>query len=116
MSGPRGYLAHNIGEYFFRTGKYLAAEKMYQQALELTKAAFGNAHPSTLNSMNSLASVYEQKGKYAEAEALQQQMLELIKTALGDAHPSKLNSMNNLRRRVLTAGQIRRGRGPVVAR
>ena len=93
---PLWKLLFNIGEYFRQTGKYAEAEKMYQQALELRKAALGDDHPSTLANMNNLAIVYEQQGKYAEAERLQQQTLELTKAALGDDHPSTLDSMNNL--------------------
>ena len=81
---------------FRQQGKYAEAETLQQQTLELTKAALGDDHPSTLDSMNNLAEVFRQQGKYAEAETLQQQTLELRKAALGDDHPSTLTSMNNL--------------------
>ncbi|KIM99308.1 hypothetical protein OIDMADRAFT_126800, partial [Oidiodendron maius Zn] len=89
-------LAHNIGQYFLQTGKYAEAKKIYRQALELKRTAIGNAHPSTLDSMNNLAIVYRRQGKYTEAEALHQQTLELMRTVLGDTHPSTLDSMSNL--------------------
>jgi tetratricopeptide (TPR) repeat protein len=87
---------YNIGEYFRQTGKYIEAEKMYRQALELTKEVLGDDHPSTLDSMNNLAIVLEQQGKYAEAETLQRQTLERKKGGLGDDHPATLTNMNNL--------------------
>jgi tetratricopeptide (TPR) repeat protein len=93
---PLRELLFNVGEYFRQTGKFVEAEKMFQQTLELKKAAPGTDHPSTLSSMNNLAIVYDQQGKYAEAETLQQQTLELKKAVLGVDHPSTLDSMNNL--------------------
>ncbi|RDW69812.1 hypothetical protein BP6252_08832 [Coleophoma cylindrospora] len=107
VSGLRWVLALKIGEIFRETGKYSEAERIYQQAVTLSKAAHGEAHPSTLGSMNNLAIVYEQQGnmnnlaivyeqqgKYEEAEALQQQTLTLKKAALGEAHPSTLGGLS----------------------
>jgi len=96
MTGLLTGLVYNIGEYFRQTGTYSEAQKMYHQALELKRTALGDAHPSTLESMNNLAVVYQQQGKYTEAEALQQETLALKRTTLGNTHPSTLNSMNNL--------------------
>ena len=93
---PLEYLLFNIGEYFRQTGKYIEAEKMYRQTLELKKEVLGDDHPDTLGSMNNLALVFRQQGKYAEAEMLQQQTLELTREVLGDNHRSTLDSMNNL--------------------
>ncbi|KAN0102737.1 hypothetical protein V8E51_011050 [Hyaloscypha variabilis] len=104
------YLLHNIGEYYFRTGKYREAEEFYWRALELKKLALGEHHPDTIGSMNNLAVVYEQQGENAKAETLQQQTLELNgyaetlhqqtlelkKQVLGEGHPDTLASMNNL--------------------
>ncbi|PMD43055.1 hypothetical protein L207DRAFT_509616 [Hyaloscypha variabilis F] len=89
-------LLHNIGEYYYRTGKYREAEEFYWRALELKKLALGEHHPDTIGSMNNLAVVYERHGEYAKAESLQRQTLELMKQVFGEGHPDTLGSMNNL--------------------
>jgi hypothetical protein len=53
--------------------KYDEAEQMYRQTLELKQKVLGQEHPSTLNSMNGLASVLRNQGKYDEAEQMHRQ-------------------------------------------
>jgi len=93
---PLGELLFNIGEYFLQTGKYIEAEKIFRQALELNKEVLGDNHPGTLANMNNLAEVFRQQRKNAEAETLQRQTLKLRKEVLGNDHPDTLASMNNL--------------------
>jgi len=89
-------LLSKVGVFSYYTGNYIEAKNSFQQALEVTKQAFGDGHPDTLTIMNNLAFLYTCQGKYAEAETLQQQTLELRKQVLGDGHPNTLDSMNNL--------------------
>jgi tetratricopeptide (TPR) repeat protein len=93
---PLRKLLFNIGEYFQKTGKYIKAEKMCRQTLELKKEALGDDHPSTLDSMNKLAIVLRLRGNYVEAEMLQQQTLGLKKELLGEDHPSTLDSTSDV--------------------
>jgi hypothetical protein len=53
-------------------------------------------HPSTLGSMNNLATVLGYQGKYKEAEQIHREELEIIQKVLGIEHPSALACMNNL--------------------
>jgi Flp pilus assembly protein TadD len=64
--------------------------------VETRKEKLGHDHPSTLNSMNNLASTYKIQGRWDEAEKLNMQVMETRKEKLGHDHPSTLNSMNNL--------------------
>jgi tetratricopeptide (TPR) repeat protein len=89
-------LLFNVGEYFQQTGKYKEAETMHRRTLELREKVLGLEHPSTLTSMNNLASVLDSQGKYEEAETMHRQELELTEKVLGLEHPSTLTSMNNL--------------------
>jgi tetratricopeptide (TPR) repeat protein len=59
-------------------------------------ASPGPDHPSTLNSRNNLASVYQDAGRAAEAIALHERTLAARERVLGPDHPSTLNSRNNL--------------------
>ena len=60
------------------------------------RQALGAAHPSTLASVNNLATLLSDKGDYAAAEPLCRRALEGWEQALGAAHPSTLASLNNL--------------------
>jgi hypothetical protein len=51
-------------------GKYVGAETMDQQTLQLQEAVLGKEHPDTLASMSTLATSLRKQGKYAEAEAI----------------------------------------------
>jgi tetratricopeptide (TPR) repeat protein len=51
---PLGNLLFNIGEYFRQTGKYIEAERMYRQTLELDKRVLGDDHPDTLATLKSI--------------------------------------------------------------
>jgi tetratricopeptide (TPR) repeat protein len=77
-------------------GKYVEAESLYVECLEVRTAALGENHPDTLESMNNLAALYDSQGKYAEAESLYGKCLEGWTAALGENHPHTLSSMNNL--------------------
>jgi|SRR5947209_12116188 len=66
-----------------------------------TKHAFlrgllGTKHPSTLVSMNKLATVLSDQGKNEQAEEMHRRALGLKKTVLGKKHTDTLMSMNNL--------------------
>jgi tetratricopeptide (TPR) repeat protein len=60
------------------------------------QTVLGGEHPSTLTTMNNLASVLDSYGKYAEAETMFQQTLAMRETVLSSEHPDILQSMNNL--------------------
>jgi tetratricopeptide (TPR) repeat protein len=89
-------ILHNVGWCFNITGKYVEAEKMHRQALQLKEKVLGAEHPKTLDSMNNLACVLNNQGKYIEAEEMHRQALQLMEKVLGAEHPSTLASMNNL--------------------
>jgi tetratricopeptide (TPR) repeat protein len=77
-------------------GKYLEAEQMHRQALELKEEVLGREHPDTLGSMNNLAETFRHQGKYLEAEQMHQQALDLYKKVLGQKHPDTIRCENNL--------------------
>jgi CHAT domain-containing protein/tetratricopeptide (TPR) repeat protein len=86
-------------------GDYAAAEPLYRQALEVRRAALGEAHPDYAASLNNLAALYHAKGDYAAAEPLYRQALEVRRAALGEAHPDYAASLNNLAKLYAAAGR-----------
>jgi tetratricopeptide (TPR) repeat protein len=77
-------------------GKYIEAEAMWLQTLQLQEIALGKNHPDTLQSMSSLAESLCKQGKYAVSEAMHRQILQLRETVLGKDYPDTLQSMSNL--------------------
>jgi Flp pilus assembly protein TadD len=51
-------------------GKYIDAEQMYRQALELKGEVLGREHPNNLGVINYLAIVLSSQGRYLEAEQI----------------------------------------------
>ncbi len=72
------------------------AETLELRVMETSRAKLGPEHPSTLASINNLASTYRDKGRWEEAEKLLVQVVETSRTKLGPDHPDTLTSMGNL--------------------
>uniref|UniRef100_A0A093VD80 Serine/threonine-protein phosphatase n=2 Tax=Talaromyces marneffei PM1 TaxID=1077442 RepID=A0A093VD80_TALMA len=66
------------------------------QLIEAWKTVLEAENPSTMTSMENLASTYRNQGRWNEAEKLEVQVMETRKTVLGAEHPSTLTSMANL--------------------
>jgi hypothetical protein len=59
-----------VGECFRISEKYIEAEQMYRQTLQLREKVLGEEHPSTLTSVNNFAVVLNSQGKYKEVEGM----------------------------------------------
>ena len=79
-----------------RIGRWSEAYNMQVFHFRKTEKMLGKEHPSTLRSMNNLASVLSSQGKYDEAEEMHRQALALTERVLGKEHPDTLTSINNL--------------------
>jgi tetratricopeptide (TPR) repeat protein len=84
---------------------------MLQISPEHISEAFGREHPSTLDSMDSLAVMLQGQGKYKEAEEMHRQTLELREKVLGQEHPSTLGSMNDLALVLYSQGKYEEAEG-----
>jgi tetratricopeptide (TPR) repeat protein len=77
-------------------GDHVAALPLARQALEVRRAALGEAHPSFATSLDHMAQIYMEMSDYAAALPLSRQSLEVRRAALGEAHPSFAISLSNL--------------------
>jgi hypothetical protein len=66
--------------------------------MDMNKKLLGAEHPSTLRSMENLASTYWNQGRWNEAEQLEVQVMDMRKKLLGAEHSDTLKSMGNLAR------------------
>ncbi|KAH8669305.1 hypothetical protein BGZ61DRAFT_483478 [Ilyonectria robusta] len=89
-------LLTNAGSYRWMKGIYKEAEEMNRRALETKERVLGREHPSTLTSINNLATVLQDQGKYEEAEQMNRRALDASEKVLGREHPSTLTSVYNL--------------------
>jgi tetratricopeptide (TPR) repeat protein len=78
------------------SGDYREAETLILEVVDGYRNALGDAHPSTLSSMNSLASVLYWQGRYTEAETILRHTLESSSNVLGEEDPSTLATKNEL--------------------
>src|SRR5262249_11558165 len=78
----------------------------FEETARLAKAKLGDDHPSTLTSMNNLASVYHATGQIEKALPLYEATLPLMKAKLGADHPLTITLMNNLASAYSAAGQL----------
>lgn len=91
-----GLLQRVVARAYDSLGKYKKAEIMYRETLALNEEVLGPENPSTLASMNNLASVLNKRGKYEEAERMHRKTLGLTEKVLGPKNPDTFTSMNNL--------------------
>jgi CHAT domain-containing protein/Tfp pilus assembly protein PilF len=81
---------------YYDQGTYAHAEPLCRQALEIRKAALGEAHPDYAASLNNLAGIYWAQGNYARAEPLYRQASDILKKLLGENHPDYAQSLTGL--------------------
>ncbi|KAJ3493401.1 hypothetical protein NLG97_g4753 [Lecanicillium saksenae] len=91
-----GGLLFKMGTCFRLLGKYKDAERFYYESVQLRSAVMGMEHPTSLDSLNSLANVLQHQGRDWEAERTHRRTWELRRKALGPEHPDTISSMNNL--------------------
>ena len=72
--------------------------QLYKKAIEITRTAQGEEHPSYAASLNNLAALYESMGDYTKAEPLFKEAMEIMRRAVGEDHPDYATSLYNLAR------------------
>jgi tetratricopeptide (TPR) repeat protein len=92
----RSSLLWKLGMCLYQEGRWSETERAFIQVMETLKRVLGPEHPSTLTSMNNLASTYWNIGRWDKAEELEVQVIEIRKRVLGPEHPDILATMNNL--------------------
>jgi CHAT domain-containing protein/Flp pilus assembly protein TadD len=80
----------------YRSGDYPNGTKLAEEALGLSRKAFGDRDLETLTSLNNLAALYQAQGRYGEAEPLYREVLQTRRKVLRPRHPDTLTSVNNL--------------------
>lgn len=86
----------NMGALLVRTERVTEAAPILSEVLELKRAQFGDRHPTTLNSAESLAVVLGRIGEHERALGLAREAYSGQVEVLGGGDPRALNSLVNL--------------------
>jgi tetratricopeptide (TPR) repeat protein len=97
---------NNLANDLALLGRYDEAEPLMQRALELKIGLYGEAHPTTLNSVDSLGTLADHMGRYAQAESLHRQALDGRTRALGLEHERTINSRDRLANTLANQGRF----------
>jgi len=89
-------LINNLARLLQEQGRAREAEPLFKEALEASRNAFGDLHPSTLRAVNNLGKLLHDLGKLEEAEPLLREAVKGYREAFGNFHPDTLTIVNNL--------------------
>jgi serine/threonine protein kinase len=87
---------HTLGKTYDAIGVYEKSITELEEALGIQERVLGSDHPDTLNTMNSLSTMFIRTGRYADAESLLLKTIPIQKDVLGAEHPNTIISMQNL--------------------
>lgn len=96
-----------IGSIQQRLQDFAAAEKAYQQSLQLREQHLGKTHGAVAVSLSGLAGVYAALGDYQRALPLYQRALEIDEQAHGAKHRKVAVALNNLAETYRHLGQFK---------
>ncbi|KAF8535479.1 hypothetical protein BDD12DRAFT_912762 [Trichophaea hybrida] len=95
-SNSRWNLEDYVGEVHFRKGNYGGAINFFQRVLAGKENTLRNNHPSTLATVNNIASVFCDQGEYGKALEWYRRALDGKEKTLGNDHLDTLNTVNNI--------------------
>ncbi|MEN8221541.1 MAG: tetratricopeptide repeat-containing protein, partial [Pseudomonadota bacterium] len=81
---------------YYQQGLFKKALPFAEKVFHIRKEILGEKHPSTLISINNLATISLRLGRLDEALPLFEKGYSLRKEALGEKHPDTLSSLKNL--------------------
>ena len=87
---------NNLAQLLQATNRMREAEPLMQRALEISKASYGEAHPTVAINLNNLAQLLKATNRMGETEPLMRRALEISKASYGERHPTVATGLNNL--------------------
>ncbi|CAN0288182.1 unnamed protein product, partial [Ectocarpus sp. 6 AP-2014] len=87
---------YSQAESFRKQGKYVEANSLYLEAIEIQQKTLGPDHPDLAETLNGRALVLKSQGKYAEADALYLRAIEIGEKTHGSSdHPDLATRLSN---------------------
>lgn len=97
-------IRNTIGKAYQAISEFPTAKQHLEKALAIRRERLGETHVDTLESMESLATLFLDISQFGEAEALCRRVLDARTTALGPDHPDTLLAMSNLAEAIAAQG------------
>jgi serine/threonine protein kinase/tetratricopeptide (TPR) repeat protein len=89
-------LLQSSSETMKQLGFLRAAQSTQERTLAVRREQLGDDHPDTLDSINTLGSIYQLMGSFDDAELYVVEVMDRSRRVLGDDHPSTLDAINNM--------------------
>jgi Flp pilus assembly protein TadD len=87
---------NNLAGIYYLQGKYVQAEVLLNQTLEIKRRVSGSENPDTLLTLSNLGSTFEREGKYALAETSGTELLTACRHVLGPGDPNTSDAAADL--------------------
>jgi serine/threonine protein kinase/Flp pilus assembly protein TadD len=101
-----GWLRHNIGEYFFDIGEYVAAKRNYSRAFELRSRIFGPRGEATLSTVRQLSVLFSRLGEHDRAIEFAKQFANAQADEFGETSPEAFDAQGSLAHALCQAGRF----------
>jgi tetratricopeptide (TPR) repeat protein len=86
---------NNLAALYHSQGKYLLAEQLYLQSLQIKKRILGEENTEVALNLQNLAACYSARGRYEEAEDLFKRSIKMRESLLGENHPDLITTLEN---------------------
>ena len=96
----------SLSAVLFQLDRYVEAEALARQSLELTERAYGTDHAFHATHLGNLALALKGQERYEEAEAANLEALAIRRAAFGEDHSAVALSLNNLGSLALARGRL----------
>jgi serine/threonine-protein kinase len=113
-SAPSSDLARTLtvlGDADLYLGHFQVAYSVYERALTIDRAIYGDHHPSVSDDLHDMAQVQEMWGHYAEAERYERQALQIAEGWYGKDHPDAARKMTTLAGTLIYEGKYPEANG-----
>ncbi len=103
------FLASALGAHAMvvsNTGPRDEAESLRREELALNERIYGSEHPTTISSLNNLATVLFDQRRVAEADAMFERVLAARRAQYGADHPAVATAANNHANALLALGRL----------
>ena len=87
---------NNLALTYQYLARYMEAEPLYRQAIEIGEKTLGKDHPDVATRYRHLASLLQEQGKYGQAEPLYRRGIEIDEKVFGKDHPNVAIRYNGL--------------------
>jgi len=96
----------DLGNVYYRRGRYAEAEAAYQLALTLGEAALGRDHPENARTINNLGEAHRMQGHELAAGRCFTRSIEILERAFGTDHPMLAPPLNGLGTLAFNSGDL----------